>query len=295
MDLSIIIVSWNTRELLSQCLQSIYAYPPQYQYDITVVDNASTDGSQKMVQDKYPQVHLLSNADNVGFSRANNQGIRQSQGRIILLLNSDTRVHPGALQELVTYLNQHMEVGIAGARLLNVDDSIQYYPTNCPNLANQTAMLFYLPGRREFSRGLSGSMQPCEVERVQGAFLAIRREVTTQIGLMEESLFLYAEEDDLCQRARTAGWQVAILPQVVITHHGGASTEQTSASSLQHLYRSKIWFIRKYHGAAQAILLKIVLAISCLIRGVAGVFNPSTTSRRRAQHYLHLLKALHTF
>jgi GT2 family glycosyltransferase len=292
MDLSIVIVNWNTRVLLNQCLRSIATNPPECQYEILVVDNASSDDSSRMVQCDFPHVNLLVNGANVGFSRANNQGIRESRGRIVLLLNSDTLVHPGALQRLVDHLDRQPEVGIAGARLMNSDGTIQYYPTACPTLANQIANLCYLPGRYEFGVGATTSSQYCEVERVQGAFLGIKRAVLDQIGLMEESLFLYTEEDDLCKRARLAGWKVHFLPQVHVTHYGGASTEQVSASSLQHLYRSKLWFIRKYQKPTDATILKIVLFASCLIRGVFGIALGSPAMRTRSRNYFKLLRVL---
>lgn len=294
MDVSIIIVSWNTSVLLGQCLRSIFDNPPPGSFDVVVIDNASKDGSAKMVRENYPQTTLIENEANVGFSRANNQGIRISQGRYIILLNSDTLVHPESLRILLEFLDSHPDAGIAGAHLQNPDGTDQHYPTSFPTLPNQTSVLCYLPGRQQFNVGMSNQSQVCEVERVQGAFLAIRREVIEQIGMMEESLFLYAEEDDLCQRARMAGWKVFFLPQVLITHYGGASTEQVSVKSLQHLYRSKLWFIRKYHGKAQARLLKLVLAIGCLIRGAAGIVNPMSASARRARNYMQLLRVLHT-
>ncbi len=295
MDLSIVIVNWNTRDLLTQCLDSIYGNPPQRSFQVWVIDNNSSDASSAMVRERFPRANLIANDTNVGFARANNQGIRQSTGQLVLLLNSDTRVHPGALDRLVDYMEDHPKVGVAGVRLLNLDGSIQYYPTSLPRLSNQLAMLWYLPGRREFLTGRTGQHEPCEVDRVKGACLAVRHEVLDQIGLMDEGLFLYAEEDDICQRARQAGWKIVFLPSVLVTHYGGASTEQMSEQALIHLYRGKLWFVRKYRGRLEAGLLKLVIGASYLARILwanLNFFAKRNSVRTKVISYLRLLAEL---
>lgn len=292
MDLSIIIVSWNTRDLLAQCLDSVYAHPPDCEFEVWVVDNASSDESGQMVRKRFPQVQLITNQLNIGFACASNQGFLRSKGKYLLLLNSDTQIQAGALGNMVAYLDTHMETGCVGVRLLNLDGTIQYYPTDLPNLTNQTVMLCHLPGRDKFLIGATDSSVPCQVQRVKGACLGIRREVIDRVGPMEESLFLYAEEDDLCQRIGSAGWKVVFLPDVVVMHGGGASTEQLGEEALLHLYRSKLWFIGKYHGRTQARLLKLVLALSYFIRSVVGILDQSANSRTRVRAYRHLLGAL---
>jgi N-acetylglucosaminyl-diphospho-decaprenol L-rhamnosyltransferase len=295
MDLSIIIVNWNTRELLGACLDSIYHYPPDAAFEVFVIDNASSDDSPGMVRERFPQVHLIENRDNLGFARANNQGIRQSSGEYVLLLNSDTCVHPASLQKLLCHMRECPEVGLAGVRLLNTDGSLQTYSTDFPTLINQTALLWRLPGHQRFVIGRTRSDSACTVERVKGACLAIRRAALTAAGLMDESLFLYAEEDDLCFRLRRAGWQVTFIPDVVITHYGGASTEQIAGRALVYLYRGKLWFIEHHHGVGQARAFVAVLAVSCMARILAGtwaVWTGDLAAQIRGRAYLNLLRCL---
>lgn len=254
--LSIIIVNWNTRDILLDCLESIAAHPPSRPYDIWVVDNASNDGSVTAVRARYPHVQLIENAANRGFAAANNQAIHASHGDYLLLLNSDTLVREGALERLALFLDAHPRVGIAGACLLNADGTLQ------PSWAAFPSLWSELLGRnmrvcRPY-RTNDGSTAYA-VDWVGGAALLIRRTTVEQIGDLDEGYFMYSEETDWCFRARQAGWDVCYLPDALIVHLGGQSSRKASIRMKVQLYRSKLRFYTKHYGRFHGYVLSIVL------------------------------------
>lgn len=271
MDLSIIIVSWNTHDLLAQCIESIYAYPPDCEFEVWVVDNASTDGSATMVRERFPQVRLIENRENVGFARANNQAIRESAGKYILLLNSDTIVQLGALQNMVAFMEGHSEAGIVGAYLLNLDGTPQPCFGNFPTILSETVFAWGLDSRLPFSlwsRSWSPFEKYRETDWVQGAALMIRRDVVSQAGGMDESYFMYSEEIDLAYRAKQTGWRIYVLRTAPVIHLGQQSTAQIPVRMKVELFRSKGRYFKKHRGAASAWLLRFVFASSILARRV---------------------------
>jgi len=292
MDLSIIIVSWNTRELLAQCLQSVGENVQTF-----VVDNASTDGSPDMVLERFPWVHLIENIENVGFARANNQALRLSQGRYVLLLNSDTEVQAGALETLVTFMDEHPEAGAAGPYLLNSDGTLQ--PSCHPLLTPEREfwrLLFLermLP-RATYPMARWDTQCPHEVEVIKGACLLLRRETLDQVGLLDERYFIYSEEMDLCYRIRRAGWRLYWVPQARVIHYGEASTRQMAEAMYVQLYRSKVQFQRKFGGEKRARWFKFLLALAYLPRwGVASLGQIFIREwKPRARTYWRLLMKL---
>jgi len=203
MDLSIIIVSWNTRQILADCLKSVYSNPPVGDFEILVIDNCSSDGSPEMVKTFFPQARLIVNAANLGFAGANNQGIRLSQGRYILLLNSDTLVKPGAFETLVRFMDDNPKVGVSGARLFNQDGSLQVSCYPAPTLGREVWRLFHMDRIRSLALYPMETWpldRPQYVDTLLGACLLLRGEVLDQVGLMDEEYFMYSEEVDLCHR-----------------------------------------------------------------------------------------------
>lgn len=301
MKVSIIIVNWNAREYLRKCLTDVFAADSQQGYEVLLVDNASTDGSVECVQREYPLIEMIANKENVGFSRANNQGIRQSQGEYILLLNPDTKIQPHAIHLLFDFLSIHPEAGIVGPRLLNLDGSVQ---TSCypfPTPARELWRLLHLDRIYPFGsydQSEWNLTQPREVDSLQGACLLIRREVFDQIGLLDEDYFMYTEEIDFCYRAKKAGWKVVWLPTAEVIHYGGQSTRQAAASMFLELYRSKLQFFRKHHGRLAVWTYKLILFIASLIRVALTPFAWLEGLPKREQHlalsrnYLHLITAL---
>jgi GT2 family glycosyltransferase len=268
-DLSIVVVSWNTRELLAQCLDSVVQSQGVGEMELLVVDNASADGSVQMVRERFPQARLLVNKENVGFARANNQAIRQANGRYVLLLNPDTRLLPDALAQLVCFMESEPGAGAAGARLLNPDGSLQPSCSPAPTLSREWWYLFHLDRLRPYSRYpmRHWDVQSVrEVDVVQGAAMILRRDVLAQIGLMDEGYFMYSEEVDLCDRVREAGWRIYWVPQAQVVHYGGQSTRQAAREMFLRLYEGKLLYFRKRHGRSAARLYKLVLLAAALVR-----------------------------
>jgi GT2 family glycosyltransferase len=256
LDLSIIIVNWNTRDLLTRCLQSVYDTMSNLDFEVIVVDNASNDGSQAMVRQRFPQVRLIENDQNVGFASANNQALTVSQGHYSLLLNSDTIVLPHALEKMAQFADAHSEAGIIGCRLLNSDGSLQKSWASFPTFWSEVL------GRNfRVRRQVEGEPLAYEVDWVGGACLLVQLAAINEVGLLDESFFMYSEETDWCFRMRRQGWKVYYLPGVEVIHLGGGSASRANATQLVRLYDSKIRFFRKHYGARQTSLLRYGLAV----------------------------------
>ena len=269
MDLSVIIVNWNTCQLTCQCLESIFATTEGLGLEVLVVDNASTDGSAQMVRENFPQVRLLENTSNTGFATANNQAIRLSNGEYLLLLNSDTLVKPGGIQDLVAFMQAHPHAGAAGARLLNPDGSLQYSCSPAPALGRETRRLFHLPGVRPdgyYEMRDWDIRTPRQVDVLLGACLLLRRTTLDQVGMLDERYFMYSEEVDLCYRLRKGGWGLFWIPQARVVHFGGQSTRQASSEMFLRLYEAKLTYFRKNHGNFKAQLYKFMIMLATLSR-----------------------------
>ena len=320
-DLSIIIVNWNTRDLLARCLDSVAAdrqpalgqrdppaslqpttHNPQpathnLQLEVFVVDNASTDGSADMVRARFPWVRLIENSENVGFAAANNQAIRHSRGRYILLLNSDTEVQPGALQALVDFMEGRPDAGAVGAQLLNPDGSRQLscHPMLTPE--RELWRLLFLEKiwpRATYPWHRWDAGTPRRVEVIKGACLLLRRLALDQVGLLDESYFMYTEEVDLCYRLAQKGWELWWLPQARVIHHEAQSTKQAAERMYLQLYRSKIQFFRKFGGERQAERFKWWLRLAygprAVVASLGAPFSPPWAARART--YRRLLAEL---
>jgi N-acetylglucosaminyl-diphospho-decaprenol L-rhamnosyltransferase len=292
-DLSVVIVNWNTRELLFRCLQSIQNHPPARLYEIWVVDNGSSDGSATVVREEFPWVNLIANAENLGFAAANNQAIRQAQGEYVVLLNSDTEVRPGALQSLLGFMAAHPRAGAAGARLLHPDGSLQ--PSCHPMLTpgREVWRLFFLDRvwrRATYAMHRWSPDTPRQVDVIKGACLLLRREALTKVGLLDEAYFMYTEEVDLCWRLAQAGWQRWWVPQAEVIHHEAQSTRQVAERMLLQLYHSKVYFYRKFGGERRAGLFKRFVQMAYSPRlafaTLVGLVSPSFASRARTYRRL---------
>ncbi len=298
MKLSIIIISWNTVDLLKQFLASILAHPPNLEYEVWVVDNASHDDSVSMVESNFPDVKLLSNTQNIGFAPANNQAIAACEGEFILLLNPDTIVRPGALQTLVRFMDSNPRAGGAGSLLLNPDETLQTscYPT--PNLTREFWRLFHLDRIRRYGIYDMETWQvndTREVEVIQGACLILRRTALNEVGPLDTDYFMYTEEVDLCYRLRNSSWPLFWIPQAEVIHLGGQSTRLIAGEMFLQLYRSKIQFFRKNYGRLSAGIYKLILSLSAIARillsPLAKIKNPSNKEHHMnlANNYQQLL------
>jgi len=263
MELSVIIVSWNTRELLAQCLESVYANPPTGEFEIIVVDNDSADGSVAMVRERFPQVILIENSENVGFARANNQAIRCSSGEYVLLLNSDAMVLTGVLDALLGFFGTHSQAGALGPMLVNPDGSFQASYARFPTLWSEFSLMSgiarltigpYAPSPRPLTN------EPTrQVDWVAGAAFMVRRTAIDQVGFLDESYAFYSEETDYCWRLHRQRWQVWYIPSVKVIHIGSASSRKRSLESYLLLYESKVRFFRKAYGRRYARRLRFVI------------------------------------
>jgi GT2 family glycosyltransferase len=282
LDLSIIVLNWNTRQMLVDCLSSVQATVADLACEVIVVDNGSTDGSQAMLRQRFPGVHLIQNDENVGFARANNQAITASQGRYMLLFNSDAIATPDAIQALLDLARAAVRAGIVGAQLVNRDGSFQASHTSFPTLWQEFLMLTGL-GRLIYgywypSHGPEEEKGPQTVDYVEGACLLVRREALEAVGGLDESYFMYAEEVDWCYAMREKGWQVWYQPEAKVIHLGGGSSRNRRPQREADLYRSRVQFFRKHYGDRVARLLKaqiyaltaIKLFIHRLLRLVSG-------------------------
>jgi GT2 family glycosyltransferase len=242
--------------------------PPasNFQTEVIVVDSASSDGSVAMVEEEFPQVRLIANSKNVGFTAGNNQGIAVSRGQYILLLNPDTEIVGDALTTMIEYMENHPQVGALGPQLLNPNGSIQSSRRRFPALATafqeSTILQQWFPDNAVLRHYYvldrpDGEIQ--EVDWVTGACLLARREAIEEVGLLDEGFFMYSEELDWCRRAKERGWKVIYLPTAKVIHHGGQSSEQVK--SFQHIQfqRSKIRYFRKHHGSWQAEILRLFI------------------------------------
>jgi GT2 family glycosyltransferase len=266
-DVSIIIVNWNTRQLLLDCLGSLDAAIGDRSADIWVVDNASSDDSVAAVEAQFPQVRVMKNSQNLGFAAANNQAIRASDGRYVLLLNSDTIAHAGSIEKLVRFADGHPETGIVGSLLLNRDGSVQPSWAEFPTLWSE---LFGTNIRRRRPYGRSDGATVYEVDWVGGACMLVRRTAIEQVGQMDQRYFMYSEEVDWCFRVRRRGWRICYLPSARVTHLGGQSSRMVSTRMRAELYRSKLRFFAKHYGAGQSRALGLLLQSGLLLKGVSA-------------------------
>lgn len=272
-DVSIVLVSWNTRDLLMQCISSLGAALGALAADIWVVDNASSDDSVATVRDRFPAVRLIANAENVGFAAANNQAIVASTGRYVLLLNSDTIAHAGSIERLVRFADAHPDAGIVGPMLQNPDGSFQGSFADLPTLWSEFLSVSGIGSRvhgRWFPNyGPQRSAHNQRVGYIQGACMLVRRAAIAQVGWMDERYFMYSEEVDWCLRMHRAGWAVWYTPDATILHYGGQSTRQVRHAMVQALYRSKVRLFRKHYGPLRATLLHALLIVVRRCRWIA--------------------------
>ncbi len=305
MMLSLIIVNWNTGELLSQCLDSIYMDPERVEaFEVWVVDNASTDGSAQAALEKYPQTKLIQNRQNPGFAAANNQAIRQAQGEYLLLLNPDAILYPGAARTMLDFLIHNPPVGAVGPRLLNPDQTLQFSCSPEPTLSREFKRLFHLAGVRPdgyYAMDTWDITKPRPVDVLLGACILVRRQALEDVGLFEEAYFMYSEEVDLCRRLRQKGWGVYWMPAAQVIHFGGQSTRQAAAEMFLQLYKAKIMYFRKHYGASAAWIYKLILLAASLPRLAIGAvvwFEPSPrreTHLAMVQNYQRLIAKLPLF
>ncbi|MEK7158450.1 MAG: glycosyltransferase family 2 protein, partial [Patescibacteria group bacterium] len=271
-DLSIIIVSWNVRDLLMSCLRSVDRETYGIRYEIFVVDNASDDQSAQMVRQQFPEVMLIANEVNRGFAAACNQALRRARGRMILLLNPDTLIFNHALEKLTQWMDERPKIGILGPQILNTDLSIQPSTRTFPSLGIQILVILKL--HRAFSFfpsvaryfGLNQALSPHRVDQVMGACFLIRRQTFQSIGYFDERFWIWFEEVDYCRRAADAGWETWYTPIAQVMHQKGRSFEQVRAVTRQRHYNQSLFrYFQKHHTVVSTTILSLFFPVSLFL------------------------------
>ena len=274
LNLSIVIVNWNSSDFVRRCISSIYSRKLGISYEIIVVDSGSFDGCDRMLQEFFPKVHFIQINNNVGFARANNLGAGSARGTTLLFLNPDTEVCRNAISDLFAYVNEHADVGVVGCRLLNCDGSLQ---TSCvqpiPTILNQVMDVAILQqwfpnvGLWRSALSFEGAIAPVPVEAVSGACMMIRREVFDHVGGFSTDYFMYSEDLDLCWKVRAAGFRNYYLPGPKIVHYGGGSTAcARSRFSFVMVPESVSRLLRKMRGKNYSIAYQLALSASAVVR-----------------------------
>lgn len=254
-DVSIIIVNWNTKDLLRDCLKPVYEQTQDISFEVIVIDNASGDGSANLVKKEFHKVTLIENRQNEGYAAAANQGLALAKGRYVLLLNSDTILLGNVICRTVEFADAHPEAAVVGCRVLNLDSSLQPTCFMFPSVLNMMLSSTYLyklfPKSKFFGRERMtwwDRRTVREVDVVTGCFMLVRRKAIERVGMMDERFFMYGEETDWCYRFKLAGWKVVFAPVGEIIHLGGQSTHKLRGEMLIQLRLSILKFISKHHS-----------------------------------------------
>jgi GT2 family glycosyltransferase len=270
-DLSIVLVGWNNKAYLDPCLASLYESGLKCSFDVVVVDNGSTDGSQDMLRQKYPQVLIIQNDNNVGLGRASNQGMSATKGRYILLLNNDTVVNGRSFDAMVDFLEQNPEAAGVGGKLMNPDGTIQAGYNYFSSLPQELLVATRIG---ELIRtGYPAIMDANEIKSVDwmgSACLMVRRTALDEVGLLDEGYFIYGDEADLQYRLKKAGWKIYYLPTVTTIHYGGRSMSRWPRRKM--VYRGKLLFYQKHYGFVKSLLLRVMLGLLSLGKMLAWSF-----------------------
>jgi GT2 family glycosyltransferase len=288
-DVSIIIVNYNTINLLRDCLNSLMQTEGRV-CELIVVDNASADGSAEMVASEFPGVVLVRNRQNAGFSKANNQGMKLAKGKYLLLLNSDTVVRAGAVEIMAEFLDSQAAVGAVTCKLLNADGTIQASISNRPGPVllffrllgvsrlisgdrarrwlSRTCGFFLGKTIRSYLAPYTAHDSPVEVENISGACMMLRGEVVQQVGFLDEGFFMYFEDMDYCVRLQNAGWKMYYLPQGEIIHLGGMSSGGRMRNYSVHSYRALFHFYRKHFSHAMVVTVRSMVITTSSLRWV---------------------------
>lgn len=296
LDVSIIIVNWNTRDALRSCLQSIYRQAGEISFNVVVIDNASTDGSAEMVKAQFPQVTLIENMENRGFASANNQGITTAKGRYVLLLNSDTIVLNRAIAKMVSFADDNPEAGIVGCRVLNPDKSLQRTCFMFPSILNMLLSSSYLykifPRSRIFARERMTWWDRSDVQEVDvvtGCCMLARREAIEHVGLMDERFFMYGEETDWCYRFKKAGYKVLFTPGAEIIHLGGESSKQATMQTALLRRGSRLLFFKKHKGYVSYASACLLIALFFLLRIPYWLLMVLYPKKKKRSEYLTIV------
>lgn len=285
-DVSIVIVNWNTRELLLRCIQSISDTLTRLAFQVVVVDNASTDDSALHVRKQFPDVKWIQNQTNVGFARACNQGIELGIGRYVMLLNSDTVLRPLTVEKAILFMDNRSDAGIVGGKLLNPDGSFQASYNDDPSvlseLVTSAGLARWVFGKYYPSHTPEESTGVRAVDWVGGACLVARRAAIDQVGPLDPTYYMYSEDLEWCYRFRRAGWKVYFLPDLEVFHWAGQSSHPIEESKLLWLTKSRVRFLAGHTNRIAIWALQACLRISAVAKALAWLAIASLAGGRRA-------------
>jgi GT2 family glycosyltransferase len=295
-DVAVIIVSYNTRDLLGRCLDRVAGAAGPFAVEVVVVDNASADGSADMVAERFPSVQLIRNRENRGFAAGCNQGIEATSSEFVLLLNSDAFIDRDALEGMISFMREVPEAGVCGACLIERDDEPQQppvrFPTPLSGLFNMTALGRIFPGsRHNIHRPISEEElgRPLRVDWVSGACFLARRKAIDQVGTLDEGYFLYFEETDWCRRMAEQGWATWYLPEAKVWHLGGESVDQSDTAAPfdtyhpRHMLNSRRRHMRKFYGVTGMLVTESLDVMIYAIQFLKNCFRFRSEGREKAR------------
>lgn len=300
LDLGIVIVNWNTRDLLHRCLETVFASEGDFSYRVVVVDNASDDDSAGMIKRDFPQVELIANRENVGYPRANNIGLRalgfrgardvaESAPRYALLLNPDTETPPQALWNMIQFMDSRPDIGVAGPKLVLNDGSLDKacrrgFPTPVVSFYHYSGLAKLFPRSRRFGRynmTFADEDQDLEVDSVVGAYMQARKEAIEAVGLLDEAFFMYGEDLDWAFRIKQAGYKVWYHAAVTVRHVKRAASRQSPKAQFE-FWRAMLIFYRKHYRRGAIFPVHLMIMTALLFKGGPALWqeirNPSHTA-----------------
>ena len=290
-DLGIVIVNWNTSEFLRRCLETVYASQGDFSYRVVVVDNASADDSVSMVARHFPQVELIANAENIGYPRGNNVGLRRlgyvgvghvavDAPRYALLLNPDTELPADALRDMIAFMDARPDVGVAGPKLVLEDGSLDLacrrgFPTPLVSFYHYSGLARLFPRNRRFGRynmTFAHEDDELEVDSVVGAYMQVRKAAIEQVGLLDESFFMYGEDIDWAFRVKQAGYKVWYHPAVTVRHIKRAASRKSAKAQFE-FWRAMLIFYRKHFRRRTILPVHLAILAALLIKGGPGLWQ----------------------
>lgn len=286
-DASVIIVNWNTRAYVLQCLKSLSDQMRPWNIEIIVVDNASSDGSVRAIKEQFPTVRIIENTANTGFATANNLGILESRGRYLLLINSDVTLRPRCLDRLLRFMDHHTRIGLLGPRILNADltlqKSVRAFPTVSGSLCRALMVDRLYPISALLPTGERFKVSRCAqaVDILSGCFWVVRRATLDDVGLLDETFFMYAEDKDWCIRFWASNWQVVYLPTAEAIHFGGSSSARAPTRFYIEEHRANLRYWEKHHGRMGRNCVYCIMILHQLVRILTGLAMYCVRPQRR--------------
>lgn len=296
MDVTVIIVNWNTRGLLFNCLKSLKENAGDVDYEVIVVDNNSSDGSPDMVRKEYPEVQLIVNDENIGFAAANNKAIPIAEGRYVLLLNSDTIITDKVVEKTVAYADENIEAAAVGCQIRRDPETVQMTCFRFPSVLNVFLTAFGFSRTFKNNRVLGREWMlwwkrdsERQVDVVSGMYMLVRKKAIEDVGLMDDSFFFYYEETDWCYRFRQAGWKALFYPHASIIHVGGGGRSSSKAMIKMYVQEQKslLIYLGKHHGTFSVWLAKVFLITGFIIRCGMWSIIASVKKIRGRDHKQH--------